>query len=497
MRKIFGIFVFVSLVSVSAGLVSCGKSAKKDLNHLLMELAAKDGTIDHDDWAAIETFLDGQKAHFKEFYDGGQLDKEEVKEYIEDFFSGQRDAKKINFTGLQSAPLKVNFFLERSGSMIAYDSPSGDGSFKAAIVQMLNNLPGNNAEHQIYVVNNSINPYPDGFDKFVSDSNIFEATKGIGDAGYTDFGAIFDNILNKTKDDELSILVTDMIYSTKNMSGVNPQKVFAEAQGMINAVFKAEVRKKSMLIVKMTGSYHGSYYPYNAPSKAIAYNGKRPYYIVIVGNNDNIARLTSDENYEAFARLSQLRGYENMYLFETDDVYEPYYSLLLSHPEIRGRFQPERGQGTQIKDIEDVAQDRNSGDIRLVMAVDLSKMLIDDAYLTDVNNYKVESDDKITIKEIRPITKSDVTAAEKKYAGSATHLFILSVDELKTGQDVEIKLLNRLPAWIEASSNDDDTTVDGSTTFGLKYLLQGIYNSYQKHSDGEPYYFEIDLKFKK
>ncbi|MFR5271033.1 MAG: hypothetical protein ACLTGI_11470 [Hoylesella buccalis] len=90
----------------------------------------------------------------------------------------------------------------------------------------------------------------------------------------------------------------------------------------------------------------------------MAYNGKRPYYIVIVGNNENIARLTQDENYEAFAQLSRLRGYENMYLFETDDVYEPYYSLLLSHPQIRGRFQPERGQGTQVTKLEGLKQDR-------------------------------------------------------------------------------------------------------------------------------------------
>jgi len=247
----------------------------------------------------------------------------------------------------------------------------------------------------------------------------------------------------------------------------------------------------------MMGSYNGLYYPYNSPSKGVAYNGKRPYYIVIVGNNENIARLTQDENYEAFALLSRLRGYENMYLFETDDVYEPYYSLLLSHPQIRGRFQPERGQGTQVTKLEGLKQDRNSGDIRLVLAVDLSKMLIADEYLTDVNNYVVDADDAVTIKEIRPITKSDVTPAERKYIQSATHLFVLSANELKHDQEVEIKLLNRLPQWIEASSNDNDTKVDGSTTFGLKYLLQGIYNSYRKNSDGEPYYFEMELKFSK
>lgn len=497
MRIIFGNPIFIALTLVVLIVSGCGNRAKKDLNHLLMELAGTDHTIDHDDWMTLENYLDGQKANFPEFYVDGKLDADEVREYIEDFFSHRRDAMKIDFSGMAVEPLKVNFYLERSGSMIAYDSPAGDGSFKAAIVQMLNNLPGNNADHKIYVVNSSINAYPKGFDQFVKDSNIFEATKGIGDPSFTDFGAIFDKILNSTKDDELSILVTDMIYSTKDMTGVNPKKVFAEAQGMTNSVFKSEVKKKSMLIVKMTGSYNGLYYPYNSPSKGVPYNGKRPYYIVIVGNNENIARLTQDENYEAFAQLSRLRGYENMYLFETDDVYEPYYSLLLSHPQIRGRFQPERGQGTQVTKLEGLKTDRNSGDIRLVLAVDLSKMLIADEYLTDVSNYVVDADDAVTIKEIRPINKSDVTPAERKYAQSATHLFVLSVKEPKHEQKVRIKLLNRMPRWIASSSNDNDARVDATTTFGLKYLLQGIYDSYRRNSDGKPYYFEMDLNFSK
>ena len=75
------------------------------------------------------------------------------------------------------------------------------------------------------------------------------------------------------------------------------------------------------------------------------------------------------------------------------------------------------------------------------------------------------------------------------------------MDEIKNDQEVEIKLLNRLPSWIEESSIDDDTQVGGAnfsqTTFGLKYLMQGIYNSYQKNSKGAPYYFELDMNFKK
>ena len=75
------------------------------------------------------------------------------------------------------------------------------------------------------------------------------------------------------------------------------------------------------------------------------------------------------------------------------------------------------------------------------------------------------------------------------------------MNEIKNDQHVEIKLLNNLPSWIEESSSDDDTQVGGGnfsqTTFGFKYLMQGIYNSYKKNSKGNPYYFEMEMNFKK
>ena len=77
----------------------------------------------------------------------------------------------------------------------------------------------------------------------------------------------------------------------------------------------------------------------------------------------------------------------------------------------------------------------------------------------------------------------------------------LKMDALKQDQDVSIRLQNRLPEWIATSSTDDDTNLSAAdfagTTFGLKYLLQGIYDSYKKLSDGEPYYFELKLKLKR
>ena len=496
MKHVGAVAMTAMMVVVVSFVTSCGNSEKRHLNALLVELAADDATIDAADWTEITDYIDGQKNHFKNFYTDGQIDYSSLEDYISDFFSRRRPPLDVAFESVDgNNGVAVKFYLERSGSMTPYDTSDGDGAFKAAIVSMLNSLPDDGSA--IDVVNDSIYPYPQGTRQFVADSNIFESTRGIGNANYTDFAAIFDNILKETRQRELSILVTDLIYSTRQMEGTNAEKIFAEVKGMTQSVFKSEVKNKSMLVLKMTGMYSGKYYPYTQAG-GVAYKGQRPYYIVIVGDNNLLKRLPQDADYAAFCRLTEMRGYENMYLFTANDMYEPYYSLLLAGDDIRGRFQPARGQGDQITKIEGAKTDRNSGDLQLALAVDLSGMLIDDGYLTDKANYEVDGDGDIEIVDIRPLNKKDVTPAEKKYLKTATHIFTLRGSELRSHQDVSIKLMNRLPEWVELTSTDDDrNTADeqfAKSTFGLKYLMQGIYDSYRRYSDGEPYYFELDLE---
>ena len=73
-------------------LMACGGGQKKEFNRLLLDVADKDEVIDATEWEQIVEFLDGQKAHFKDFYDDGQLDVDDVKEYINDFFDNRRSA---------------------------------------------------------------------------------------------------------------------------------------------------------------------------------------------------------------------------------------------------------------------------------------------------------------------------------------------------------------------------------------------------------------------
>lgn len=451
---------YAALLALTLTVASCGNGPRKEFNKLLLELADADQTIDGNDWQKIAHFLDHNKAHFKEFYDHGQIDVDDVEDYISDFFEHRRPSKHIAFQGIGAKQPTFHIYVERSGSMAPYDSKDGDGSFRAAIMALQNNLPGT------------------------------ATIDSVGEKGYTNFQQIFDQILNRTNEDQVSILVTDLIYSVKDMQGVNPQRVFSEIEGMTNAVFKSEVKNKSMLVVRMMGSYNGPYYSYDNSVKPFA--GRRPYYIIIVASNTNMVRLTHDATLRTFADMERMRGYDNMCLMTANDIYKPYYSLLLSNRDVRGRFRPERGQDTQIRSLTGVEPDRNSGDIQLALAVDLSHLLIDQRYLTDVSNYEVKADDDVRIKEIRKIEKADMTPAEKKYLGTATHIFVLQAASIGHGQEVEIKLLNRMPQWIGAASTDNDLTPDANTTFGLKYLLGGIYDSYNRNAD-DHYYFELEL----
>lgn len=455
---------FVILLIAVLTLAGCGNSRKRDFNRLLTELGG-DGVIDRHDWMTIEDYLDNQKAHFAEFYKNGNLDAEAVEKYITDFFAHRRKPLQIRFSGIGHSRMSFTIYVERSGSMTAYDSPRGDGSFRAAVMALRNALPG--------------------------DSRV----DSIGEKGYTDFRRIFDNVLNRTSDNNVSILVSDLIYSVRDMEGVNPQKVFAEMQEMINSVFKDQVKKRSMVVVRMRGSYNGTYYSYD--NSTHPYDGYRPYYIIIVGSNDNIAQLTSSPDFRTFADMESLRGYEGMTLFTAGDIYKPYASFMLSGKDVRGRFKPEHGQGDAILSLTDMEPDSDSGDLRLALAVDLSNMFIDNRYLTDKTNYEVSGDGDVTIKEIRPISKDDITPTEKRHIGTATHIFILSLNNVGHNENIALRLLNRLPAWATAGSTDNDMRPDGSTTFGLRYLMQGIYDSYARNAERQPTYFTINIKLDK
>lgn len=481
---------------------SCNK-AQKGFNSLLIELADNDATIDANDWMKLKGYLVDHKTKLSSFFSNREIDIEKVKSYIIDFFSNRRPPKTICFFGINggSKYLTVKFYLERSGSTYGYDTPQCSGDFKAAIVSLLNNLPGNNGGNTDFIVNDNIYIYPKSYREFIIDKNIFETTKGLGNPSYTDFNRIFSSLLSDTKNNEIAILVTDMIYSVKEMQGVSPQKIFNEEEGMANAVFSKHVKDKTVLVIQMKGDYVGEYYPYNSGKKGIPYKGKRPYYFVIVGNNSDIQRLSSDSQYSSFIDFSKMGGFSHVLSFNSTGTNTPYYTISLEDPNTLGKFKCDRNGSKTINSLKDIDPDRESGAFQFTVAVDLKGILADKEYLLDKNNYEISSEDKVTIQQIRKITSADITPNNRDNLSLATHFIVLRINNFTHKQVLHLRLKNILPPWVAQTSSDDDLNVHvpdfPNTTFGFKYMMNGIYKAYSNYSGGNVYYFDLQIDLNK
>lgn len=490
---------------MSISLSSCSNRSKKEFNKMLIECADQDQKIDASDWTKLKQFIINNKNNLSEFYNGDDINVEKVKDYIKKFFEGRRPPKEVSIYGISGvdAYLTIKFYLERSGSTYGYDTPQTRGDFKGSIVQLLNSLPGNKSKNADFIVNDGIYKYPKSYEEFISDPNIFETTKGIGDPHYTDFCKILTTLLKETKDNEISILVSDFIYSTKETQVVSAQKVFSEETAMCNTVFVPHVKDKSVVVLQIMGSYYGEYYPYDG-SKGFAYGGQRPYYFIIIGNRSDIQRLTTDNQYAKFANFYSLHGFQHSLLFAQSNFYEPYYTISLGNPQSIGSFRVDRSNRSEkgvVHSIDDISPDRNSGKVQFIVAVNLKDVLADEEYKTDKNNFKVESDDPFVISQIRKINPSDILPSNKESLAKATHFIILTTNKFTHTQTLHIKLINSLPSWVEKSSSEDDRNVKSSnfssTTFGLKYIINGIYNAYRSQNDEMPYYFDLKIDLAK
>lgn len=472
--------------------ISCSNELDKTIRS-----AISDGVISNDEWEKLKTESLSTDQFIGE--DGG-IDTVELKNHVVEYAKSLRGVDSIVFSsegesGSPISPILFKFFLERSGSMIPYDAPSTNGYFKIAIADLLSAVPNSCDENNLmFIVNNKVTPFHKTFKDFVQSSDIMKETDGYGDPKYTDFSCIFDSVLNRTKDNEVSILVSDMIYSDKNYQNKSPERITEEASLLTKKIFRGH-EDKDILIIKLNSGYNGQYYPYNNPIKGNVYLGNRPYYMMIVAKSDVMHRLFNLPEYSRFCDFKHLKGYENYYCF-TRQSDNPKYSILFKGS---SRFKAEKQKKTEIHSIKRLTADR-SGETKLVVAVDMSSIITEPEYLTNVQNYQVQSKSGFVVSDVKAIDKADMPGDIYHYVPTATHLLELTTTEGIVNETVSVSLMNKFPLWIEKSSTNDDrntkTPSFANTTFGFKSMMYGIYEAIYP-TIKPPVYYELILNVKK
>lgn len=473
MRRVYSQLAAVAVVAIAClTLAACGGGGLEKT----IKRAFIDGDTTQARYDSICSIIKASPKNYSEFLtEAGEINVEALSRYINEVGSKLRPPMTWNIMGYGLKELTLTIYFERSGSMTPYDTPGGGGQLKKAVNDLINFFPSKEGV-KINIVNDNIYPYSGTVDSFLQDRNIYQSTSGTGNASYTDFKLIFEKIIQAQKPGNVSVLVTDLIYSPQNTADVSVEKILNEENSVATSIFKT-YKGKSIIVNQLMGDYNGMYYPYNGAP--FTYNGKRPFYLIIVADAATIDRMAADDNYAKFLRPTNVK---NSYRFNQAHS-NINFKLVPDWKDNVGRFRPDHGDASQLTHCEG---DRETGVLCFTLAANLKSLNKDDVFLTNVSNYAVQSQSGFEI-NIRPINPSDITNNNRAYLDGMTHLitakgkFNISHDELS------ITVNNQFPQWINESSTTSDINPSeptfGTTTFGLNRFLQGIFDAFSAGND--------------
>ena len=472
-RRVYSVVsIAVVMLAVMAVTASCGGGG--------LEKAVKKAFIDGDTTQAsydkiCALIKENPKSYADFVTESGDINIEALGKYINEVGSSLRPPMTWDITGYGLKELTLTVYFERSGSMTPYDTPGGGGQLKKAVNDLINFFPSKEGV-KINIVNDNIYPYSGSVDSFLQDRNIYESTKGTGNASYTDFKLIFEKIIQAQKPGNVSVLVTDLIYSPQNTADVSVEKILNEENSVATSIFKT-YKGKSIIVNQLMGDYNGQYYPYNGAP--FAYNGKRPFYLIIVADASTIDRMNGDDNFAKFLRPA---GLKNSYRFNQAQS-EINVKVIPDWKDNVGRFRQSRSEHNQLTNCEG---DRETGILCFTLAANLKPLAKDDAFLTNAANYNVQSQSgfDITIRAIKP---DDITNNNRSYLDGMTHLITAKGKFATSRDELSITLANQFPEWIKTSSSTSDINPQAAdfstTTFGLERFLQGIYDAFSAGND--------------
>jgi hypothetical protein len=446
---------------------SCGYDLYKDIDQ-----AAEDQKVDEKEFKAIQKrVLEAKDIDLSKYHDDRELHN-----YIVSYLS-ESGAKVSVWNPTKPVSIeKYNFnvFLENSYSMDGY--VEGVTNFENSIYDMLGNIKVNSLCDSLNLsyINNSV-PFtksdalaPD-IEDFIKKLNPDTFKLRGGERINSDISDIIKRVLEKTNDKNLSILISDFVFSPGSgkdaVQYLNNQKVSIK----VNITEKLKTHNLALAIYQMESQFKGVYYDRN--NKAHYYVGNRPYYIWMIGNQEIIKRVLQEQ----LIRNSDPTILQKA-VFTTTTTSEK-VSVKIDRT---GRIGDFKQKGL----LEMIDADANNGNFRFSVAANFSESLRDKSYFSESKNYiSSNSDYKIITRELTQ--QEMLSPAYKGY----THHLNLTTNKL-VSEDLSIRIISKIPQWVEASSNTEDTNIlsdktQYTQTFGLKCLFEGISGAFNSKPDIE------------
>ncbi len=375
-------------------------------------------------------------------------------------------------------------FFENSGSMNGY--VRGNTRIKNTIRDLVRSIEAYDLAEKVemYWLNSIAEIRPGDLGAFIENLNreAFQS-QSEGNLSETDMSQRLGIVLENIEKNNVGIMISDCLLLPRIGHGTTIKHLLPQNKTEVFHQFNSKLSNQGFntLVLQLFSNFTGVYYDYKNPmytsNNQYINNKDRPYYLLVFGKDQYLAEFISVKD-----QISYIQ----------EDLNNSHYFFLLEDRDISYRVvpNPRTGSYSPCKDnphncIEN-ARPETMGELNGVfqfpVAVDFSKLPLNESYYTDPDNYWVSDGYTLSITEIE----------HEQF----THRLNLRTENLQN-QDVEVRLINQIPGWVNNYNLYDDTDIldpeNIEKTFGLKYLFEGAHRGYLTHSQYSDYYFEISI----
>lgn len=351
----------------------------------------------------------------------------------------------------------LNVYIENSGSMDGYVD-GGVTEFEDAIHNYLVDIELSKVTDSLnlYYINSKIIPQGSDVSAFIKDLTPTSFRKKGGNRGTSDIADVFSKVLSETDTNDISILVTDGIFSPGR--GVDADPYIVGQQTEIKKTmgnYLAKNPNTALLIYQLSSQFNGIYY--NREDYKTKINTQRPYYMWVIGNIKHLNKLRNRVPDSKFKG----GGVQNLFSI-TDGSQKTDYAVKMNS----GNFKLDRkSPKNTIVNLRKETKGKHN-EVRFSVNANLTGFLLDDAYLLDVSNYEMNNNNY----------NLEIEKAPNNNHGY-THTLNLSADKVHKGK-VSIKLNSNIPDWVEEINDSDGSEHIESKTYGIKHQVNGVYEAF-------------------
>ncbi len=339
-------------------------------------------------------------------------------------------------TTVKAAKPVVRIYMENSGSMNGYVTTNS--TFKKAMGQLITKADGFFPGTAVNFINQDIyhTPMCDNLDDFML--NLNPTSMKVGNTSSTDINSIFKMILERTTSDTISVLVSDCMYDVDNVGDLLSAAASSTTGTFMKAIRRAHDAKEEfgVIIMQCMSEFSGNYYEGN---NAIPCNGKRPYYIIVMGGLKQLAYFNERMEFEDSS--TGLSGMTHKYMLSS----EPTWTLdnTTARTFIRDFTNARRIQLEDDRlDIRKITTDHDKPNLYFALAMGVSQLFADKTYLLDKDNYTVEPAHFKVAEISENVSFPDYDVFDHPYC------IQLKTEGQNFAPQVTVTLLNKIPAWV-------------------------------------------------